>query len=123
MKIANEFTVNAPVEQAWEVLTDLERIIPLMPGAAMTGRDGEDVLGKVKVKVGPVTISTDRHGLAPGELAVSKQAVHVGTGTDAVLLGEVTPFGKRQMTAADWARGLRLDGGTRLGEGVGHGDQ
>lgn len=55
MKIANEFTVSAPVEQAWDVLTDLERIIPLMPGAAMTGRDGEDVLGKVKVKVGPVT--------------------------------------------------------------------
>ncbi|MGV0686779.1 SRPBCC family protein [Mycolicibacterium thermoresistibile] len=60
MKIANEFTVNAPVEQAWEVLTDLERIIPLMPGAAMTGRDGEDVLGKVKVKVGPVT--SEFHG-------------------------------------------------------------
>ncbi|MGV0836302.1 SRPBCC family protein [Mycolicibacterium thermoresistibile] len=55
MKIANEFTVSAPIEQAWDVLTDLERIIPLMPGAAMTGREGDDVLGKVKVKVGPVT--------------------------------------------------------------------
>jgi methionyl-tRNA formyltransferase len=81
------------------------------------------MLSGERVKVGPVTISTDRHRLAPGELAVSKQAVHVGTGTDAVLLGEVTPFGKRQMAAADWARGLRLDAGTRLGEGVGHGDQ
>lgn len=55
MKIANEFTVSAPIEQAWEVLTDLEQVIPLMPGASMTGRDGDDVLGKVKVKVGPVT--------------------------------------------------------------------
>lgn len=55
MKIANEFTVHAPIEQAWEVLTDLERVIPLMPGASLTGRDGEDVQGKVKVKVGPVT--------------------------------------------------------------------
>lgn len=55
MKIANEFTVNAPIEDAWNVLTDLEQVIPLMPGAQMTGREGDDVLGKVKVKVGPVT--------------------------------------------------------------------
>ena len=55
MKIANEFTVSAPIEDAWQVLTDLEQVIPLMPGAQMTGRDGDDVLGKVKVKVGPVT--------------------------------------------------------------------
>jgi len=55
MKIANEFTVKAPVKDAWDVLTDLEQVIPLMPGAQMTGREGDDVLGKVKVKVGPVT--------------------------------------------------------------------
>ena len=54
MKIANEFSVSAPIEDAWNVLTDLEQVIPLMPGAQMTGRDGENVLGKVKVKVGPV---------------------------------------------------------------------
>ena len=54
MKIANEFTVSAPIEDAWDVLTDLEQVIPLMPGAQMTGREGDDVLGKVKVKVGPV---------------------------------------------------------------------
>jgi uncharacterized protein len=55
MKIANEFTVSAPIEKAWDVLTDLEQVIPLMPGAQMTGRDGDDVSGKVRVKVGPVT--------------------------------------------------------------------
>ena len=55
MKIANEFTVSAPIEEAWDVLIDLEQVIPLMPGAQMTGHDGDDVLGKVKVKVGPVT--------------------------------------------------------------------
>ncbi|MEU6581688.1 SRPBCC family protein [Nocardia sp. NPDC046763] len=55
MKIANEFTVHAPVEQAWAVLTDLEQVVPLMPGAQMVGWEGEDFLGKLKVKVGPVT--------------------------------------------------------------------
>ncbi|QKT12286.1 SRPBCC family protein [Rhodococcus sp. W8901] len=55
MKIADEFTVDAPIDQAWEVLTDLEGIAPLLPGATMTGRDGDDYLGTVKIKVGPVT--------------------------------------------------------------------
>ena len=55
MKIANQFTVGAPIEQAWDVLCDLEQVIPLMPGAQLTGHEGDDYLGKVKVKVGPVT--------------------------------------------------------------------
>ncbi|WP_205876165.1 SRPBCC family protein [Mycobacterium camsae] len=55
MKIANQFTVSAPIEEAWDVLCDLERVIPLMPGAQLVGQEGEDYLGKVKVKVGPVT--------------------------------------------------------------------
>lgn len=55
MKITNQFTVSAPIEQAWDVLSDLEQVIPLMPGAQLTGHEGDDYLGKVKVKVGPVT--------------------------------------------------------------------
>jgi carbon monoxide dehydrogenase subunit G len=55
MKIANQFTVSAPIGQAWDVLSDLEQVIPLMPGAQLTGHEGDDYLGKVKVKVGPVT--------------------------------------------------------------------
>ena len=55
MKIANQFTVSAPIDKAWDVLCDLEQVIPLMPGAALTGHEGDDYLGKVKVKVGPVT--------------------------------------------------------------------
>jgi len=55
MKIANEFTVSVPIDKAWEVLSDMEQVVPLMPGAQLAGREGEDYLGKVKVKVGPVT--------------------------------------------------------------------
>jgi uncharacterized protein len=55
MKIANQFTVSAPIEQAWDVLCDLEQVIPLMPGAQLVGHEGDEYLGKVKVKVGPVT--------------------------------------------------------------------
>jgi uncharacterized protein (TIGR03382 family) len=55
MKIANQFSVSAPIERAWDVLCDLEQVIPLMPGAQLVGHEGDDYLGKVKVKVGPVT--------------------------------------------------------------------
>ncbi|NLU74005.1 hypothetical protein HCC61_15170 [Streptomyces sp. HNM0575] len=54
MKIDNEFTVGVPAERAWEVLTDLEGIAPCLPGAQLTGVDGDVYSGKVRVKVGPV---------------------------------------------------------------------
>ena len=53
--------------------------------------------------------------LAPGEVAAGKREVHVGTATGAVRLGDVRPRGKRQMPAADWARGVRIEPGERLG--------
>lgn len=55
MELSNEFDVSVPVEEAWEVLTDLERIAPCMPGAQLQEVDGEDYRGIVKVKVGPIT--------------------------------------------------------------------
>jgi carbon monoxide dehydrogenase subunit G len=54
VKINNEFTVHTPIERAWAVLTDLEGIAPCLPGAQLTGVDGDVYQGKVKVKVGPV---------------------------------------------------------------------
>jgi methionyl-tRNA formyltransferase len=49
--------------------------------------------------------------LGPGELRVLRDGVLVGTATVPVRLGDVQPGGKRQMPAAEWARGLRLPGG------------
>ncbi|OEV12930.1 SRPBCC family protein [Streptomyces nanshensis] len=54
MKIDNEFTVGVPAERAWKLLTDLEGIAPCLPGAQLTGVDGDVYSGKVRVKVGPV---------------------------------------------------------------------
>ncbi|WP_210503764.1 methionyl-tRNA formyltransferase [Nocardioides xinjiangensis] len=68
-----------------------------------------------RMKVGPVR-PVDRETLAPGVVEVTKNAVFVGTATTPVQLGEVKPFGKRQMGAADWARGVRLESGVRLGD-------
>ncbi|MEU8786846.1 methionyl-tRNA formyltransferase [Streptomyces sp. NPDC048637] len=55
-------------------------------------------------------------GLAPGALAVTKKAVYAGTGSHPVELLWVQPQGKKPMKAADWARGVRIEGGERLGD-------
>ncbi len=70
-----------------------------------------------RIKIGPVIPDPDGPMLAPGELAIGKRAVHVGTSTDPVRLGEVKAFGKKQMNAADWGRGAQLPEGIRLGDG------
>jgi len=55
MELRNDFHVSVPVEQAWDVLTDLPRIAPCMPGAQLQSVEGEEYHGVVKVKVGPIT--------------------------------------------------------------------
>jgi uncharacterized protein len=55
MKLENEFTVPAPVEHAWEVLLDVERVAPCLPGAAIEGSDGDSHKGTMTIKIGPIT--------------------------------------------------------------------
>ena len=93
------------------------RIRACTPGpGAWTLYDGE------RMKLGPVTVTEALEGeerLAPGVLRVTKKAVFVGTATTPVQLGRVKAFGKKEMDAADWARGVRVESGTVLGETAG----
>ena len=54
MKLHNKFTVPVPVEQAWEVLLDLERVAPCLPGAELHGAEGSEFQGQMTIKLGPV---------------------------------------------------------------------
>ena len=54
-KIVNEFTVNRPIEEAWAIICDVERIAPCLPGAQLEEIEGELYRGRVKVKLGAVT--------------------------------------------------------------------
>lgn len=73
-----------------------------------------------RLKLSPVRLrpagdpTTPASPFAPGELRVEKSRVLVGTGTEPVELGLVRAAGKRQMPAADWARGVRVEPGERL---------
>lgn len=62
MEINNSFRVPAPPDATWDILNDIERIAPCLPGAELQGVDGDEYRGVVKVKLGPVT--TQYRGVA-----------------------------------------------------------
>jgi len=87
----------------------LVRSVTPEPGAWCSFREA-------RLGLGPVTpVRTGEVELEPGELRAEKKRVLVGTATVPVQLGEVRPVGKRAMPAADWARGVRIGEGERLG--------
>src|ERR1700761_3931398 len=57
MELDHSFTVPVPPAQAWDVLLDVQQVAPCMPGATVDTVDGDDVAGRMKVKVGPVSLT------------------------------------------------------------------
>jgi carbon monoxide dehydrogenase subunit G len=57
MELDHEFTVPVPVEQAWQVLLDVERIAPCMPGATLDAAEADEFTGRLKVRLGAMTIT------------------------------------------------------------------
>ncbi|HEX5142612.1 MAG TPA: SRPBCC family protein [Mycobacterium sp.] len=79
MELVNEFRVPVPIAQAWGVLTDVERIAPCIPGAELLSVDGDDFTGKVKVKVGPISVAYQGNGTFLEKDAGAHRAVIKGT--------------------------------------------
>jgi carbon monoxide dehydrogenase subunit G len=82
VKIEDSFRVEVPVEEAWKVLLDLERIAPCLPGAQLTEVEGDEYRGTVKIKVGPIT--AQYKGVAKIEVAdeASRKVVLQAEGRD-----------------------------------------
>jgi carbon monoxide dehydrogenase subunit G len=126
MQITDEFRVDVPVEQAWNVLLDVERIAPCMPGAQLQEVEGDEYRGIVKVKVGPITaqykgvariVETDEvahriviraegrdtrgqgnaNATVTATLAPDGDATTVGIDTDLQVTGKVAQFGRGVM--------------------------
>jgi carbon monoxide dehydrogenase subunit G len=57
VELNNEFRVAVPAAKTWEVLTDVERVAPCLPGATLLTVNGDEFTGAVKVKVGPITVN------------------------------------------------------------------
>ena len=57
MELEHSFTVPVPVDRAWDVLLDVERVAPCMPGASLDSVAGDEIKGRIKVKVGPISMT------------------------------------------------------------------
>jgi uncharacterized protein len=56
MQLEHQVSVPAPIDEVWGALLDPERVAPCMPGATLTGVDGDSFTGTMKVKLGPVVL-------------------------------------------------------------------
>lgn len=90
MQLMNDFEVALPPEQAWTLLTDLEKVAPCLPGASITGKDGDDFLGQAKIKVGPITAQYKGVARFTEMDAAAHRAVLLARGKDARGQGDAT---------------------------------
>jgi carbon monoxide dehydrogenase subunit G len=99
IELDNSFTVPVPPEQAWDVLLDVERIAPCMPGASVTSVEGDEIAGQVKVKLGPLSLTykgtakftdKDQAGRAISIEATGKETRGSGTAS-ATVQANLTP--------------------------------
>src|ERR1700722_7540435 len=65
IELDNSFTVPVPPEQAWDVLLEVERIAPCMPGASVTSVEGDAIEGQGKAKLGPLSLTYSGTASAP----------------------------------------------------------
>jgi hypothetical protein len=123
-QLINEFTVNRPIDEAWPLITDLERIAPCLPGAELQEVEGVTYRGVVKVKLGAISSQfkgeahfierddenyravikgagrdTGGRGNASAEItaqaeALSPTSTRVAVTTDLHITGKVAQFGR-----------------------------
>lgn len=99
MELSNEFEVAAPLDQAWAVLTDLERIAPCLPGAQLQEVEGDEYRGIVKVKVGPITAQYKGAATFVEKDDANKKAVLKADGRDTRGAGNASAFITAQLTS------------------------
>jgi carbon monoxide dehydrogenase subunit G len=125
VQLENSFTVPVPIDEAWRVLMDIERIAPCMPGAALDSVDGDDFTGRVKVKLGPINLTyqgkasfVERDETAHKAVIDARGKDQRGNGTAAaVITAKLAPEGT--VTRVDVVTDLNITGRpAQFGRGV-----
>lgn len=83
MELVHDFTVPVPADRAWDLLIDVEKIAPCLPGAVVTSVDGDAFEGGMKIKVGPISMTMRGEGELIEKDAAAKRAVLQAKGRDA----------------------------------------
>jgi uncharacterized protein len=82
MQLENKFTIEAPIEKAWEALNTPESIAPCFPGATLTEYEGDSFSGTVKVKLGPISLTYKGKGTYVERDDAAHRVVIEATGRD-----------------------------------------
>ena len=99
MDLNHEFIVNVPVNDAWVILTDLERIAPCLPGAQLTEVEGDTYRGQVQVKVGPIVAQFKGQASFVSRDDVAHRAMLKGEGRDTTGKGTASAIITAQLTS------------------------
>lgn len=83
MQLVHDFSVPVPADQAWDLLVDVKRIAPCLPGAAVTSVDGDSFEGGMRIKVGPISMTFKGDGELVEKDASTRRAVIAARGRDA----------------------------------------
>ncbi|MEP7115757.1 MAG: SRPBCC family protein, partial [Ilumatobacteraceae bacterium] len=102
-KLLNEFTVNLPIAETWTVLTDVERIAPCMPGAALEEIEGDVFRGVVKVKLGAISTAFKGQANFVERDDNAHRAVLKGEGRDTTGKGNASALITAQLESIDAA--------------------
>ena len=100
-KLLNEFTVHRPIAETWNVLTDVERIAPCMPGAALEEIEGDVFRGVVKVKLGAISTAFKGQANFVERDDASHRAVLKGEGRDTTGKGNASALITAQLESID----------------------
>ena len=98
MDLNHEFTVPVPVADAWQILTDVERIAPCLPGAKLEESNGDTYSGFVKVKVGPIQAQFKGQASFVERNDAAYKAVLKGEGRDTTGKGNASALITAQLT-------------------------
>jgi carbon monoxide dehydrogenase subunit G len=115
MRLEHTFTVPVPVDTAWATLLDLPRIAPCMPGATLTGVDGDAFTGTVKVKLGPIALTYQGKGRFVERDEAAHRVVIEASGKDTRSAGTAAATVTAALASADDSAGAtRVDVTTDL---------
>ena len=101
MEINNAFEVKAPIDVAWQTLTDLARIAPCLPGATLTSIEGDVYKGHVTVKVGPIVAKFGGQAIFQERNDSAHRAVLKGEGRDTTGKGNASAIITAQLEVVD----------------------
>jgi carbon monoxide dehydrogenase subunit G len=101
VELTHDFDVSVPVNEAWTVLTDVERIAPCLPGAQLQEVEGAEYRGVVKVKVGPITAQYKGKAVFVEQDRDTHRAVLEASGRDTRGQGNASATITAQLDAAD----------------------